>query len=411
MIDISTFFLIFGLVILIGFAGRMIRARTNVPESLFLIVFGLILGPVLGFVPKEVISDFVPIVSVAAMIAILVESGIEFDISKLRGSLRNAVIFTLLVAFLTTLLVSLFLWHFLGWGLGEAALLGLISSGTTTITAMSLLRGIDVSDKLRRLILLETIINDFTLILGTFLIVEVIKVSEVGVDEAAQLVFSEFSVAIVLGLIVAYLWRFILLRMYQKKELSYASTLGVCFVLYFLSDVLGGNSIIAIFTFSLFLGNYRRIFKFIKSPKSKDKEEDSDFSIILKSIHSVQADMTFFLASSFFVLLGLTFDPHLLEKISPWIIAGVIGIILIVRFLSSFSLSWMDKAFAPYRWLITIMIPRGYVAAVLAFVPAQEGIKLPLITDIIVVLIITTTMIAIGGTALIAWVKSRRKAK
>ena len=46
------------------------------------------------------------------------------------------------------------------------------------------------------------------------------------------------------------------------------------------------------------------------------------------------------------------------------------------------------------------MIPRGYVAAVLAFVPAQEGVEVPLLSDIIVMLIIVTTLISIVGVAL-----------
>ena len=48
------------------------------------------------------------------------------------------------------------------------------------------------------------------------------------------------------------------------------------------------------------------------------------------------------------------------------------------------------------------MIPRGYVAAVLAFVPAQLGINIPFLTDIVVILIVVTTIIAIIGTALYA---------
>ena len=166
--DIGFFFLIIGTIILVGFAGRFLRRRTSVPESLFLILLGLILGPITGIVPGEELLEYVPVVSAAAMVAILVESGVEFNISKLRGSLKKAILFTFIIALLTIALVTLFLVYFFEWELLHAALLGLISSGSTTITAMSLLKGIEITDEIRRLILLETIMNDFTLILGTY---------------------------------------------------------------------------------------------------------------------------------------------------------------------------------------------------------------------------------------------------
>ena len=69
----------------------------------------------------------------------------------------------------------------------------------------------------------------------------------------------------------------------------------------------------------------------------------------------------------------------------------------------------MDSYFSQYRGLITVMIPRGYVAAVLAFVPAQEGIEIPLLSDIIVVMVVVTTIIAIIGSAFYARHYGRKK--
>lgn len=404
--ETHSFFLVVGIVILIGFTGRLMRQRSMIPESLFLIIFGLLLGPVFGIVPGKDMLAYLPVVSIAAMVAILIESGIEFDISKLKGLLQKTVLFTFMVAIFTTAIVAGVLHFFFNWQIWHAALLGLISSGTTTITSMALLRSIDVSNRIRRLILLETIINDFTLILGTFLIVEIIGLKELSLGEAAGTLLSGFSIAIIFGLVASSFWRFVLTRISRKKELSYASTLGICFVIYFLVDYIGGNPIIAIFTFSLLLGNYCRMFKFIK-PSGKPEKGDS-IEASIRSIKSVQTDMTFFLASSFFVLLGITFDPALLEKVSILVITAIIGIILLVRYVSASVLSMLEQAYSEYKMIITIMIPRGYVAAVLAFVPAQEGIEIPLITDVIVILIITTTLIAIFGTMAYAMIRKGR---
>ena len=393
-IDTHSFFLVIGLVIVIGFFGRLIKQRVFIPESLLLIAFGILLGPVLGIFPRETFYSWLPHVSVAAMVAVLIESGIEFDISKLRSSLLKAGAFTLMVACLTTILIGAILIYFFEWNLWEAALVGVISSGTTTITAMSLLNSIRVGDKLKKFILLETILNDFTIIIGTFMIVELIKLSDLGLSGVAGTILSEFSVAVTIAIIVSIGWRHILTRISQKKELSYASTMGICFLLYYFADYVGGNAIIAIFTFTLLLGNYSRIYKFIIKPKKKDTSMDR----ILRSIKSVQTDMTFFLASSFFVLLGVTFQPELFITISPLIIICIVLSILAARYFSASLLSFFDKELRGYQGIITVMIPRGYVAAILAFVPAEQGIDIPLITDIVLILILTTTMIAIIGT-------------
>lgn len=406
---LEDFFLIIGLVILIGFVGNLIRQRTKVPESLFLILFGLVLGPLTGLVPGEALFEFVPIVSIAAMVVILVEAGIEFDLFSITKSFGKATILTLLIAVLTTIFVAVFLVTFYGWEPAHAALLGIICSGTTTITAMALLQSIDVGNHIRRLILLETIINDFTLILGTFIIVEFIKFASFSVEDAARLVFSELSVGILMGVLFGVIWRYVLEDLNLSRELNYASTIGLCFVLYYVASFLGGNSIIAIFSFSLFLGNYYKIYDFIRSKSEIPRE--SDFGSVLRSIRHVQTDFTFFVKSFFFVLLGITFNLSVLDRIPAFLIGGIILLILLARFIASGVLAKMDRRIAEHSLLIAVMIPRGYVAAVLAFVPAQQGVDVPLLTDIVVLLIIVTTVIAIIGTALYARTMSKKKRK
>jgi NhaP-type Na+/H+ or K+/H+ antiporter len=184
----------------------------------------------------------------------------------------------------------------------------------------------------------------------------------------------------------------------KDKGLNYASTIGICFFLYYIASLFGGNPIIAIFTFSLLLGNYHKIYQKIL-PERKGTD---NFNLVVRSIRSVQTDFTFFMSSFFFVLLGVTFDLALFDKVSPLLIGGLIALIIVTRFVATGLMSRVDKVFSEYKGLISIMIPRGYVAAVLAFVPAQEGIDIPNLADIIVILLILTTIIAIIGTSVYA---------
>jgi NhaP-type Na+/H+ or K+/H+ antiporter len=390
-VELEFFFLIIGVIILIGFIGRIIQKWTRVPEALFLVLFGLLIGPLTGLVDGSALLQFVPIVSIAAMITILVESGVSFDISRILGTLGEAVAFTLLVAILTTLLITSAMYFLFGWDILHAALLGVIASGTTTITSMALLKGIDVHEKVRGLIMLETIINDFTLILGTFIIVDLIKLSKFDIAVASLGIFFDLSIGILAGFVFAFLWGYILERINLMRELDYASTIGFCFFLFFLADAVGGNSIIAVFAFSLFLGNYHKIKRLISRSRKNTFEE------VLHSIKCVQTDFTFFMKSFFFVLLGVTFNLSLLNFSLIVLIGVLILMIILARFFSSIVISRFDKVIAQHKALISFMIPRGYVAAVLAFVPASEGIIIPHFTDIVVILVILTTFISIAG--------------
>ena len=394
MMDLETMMLIIGSVILIGFAGRITYRWTRVPESLFLIAFGLIIGPLTNLVDGSSSFEIIQIVFAAALITILIESGVTFDISRLMGHIGIAALFTLMIAAITTLLVAGMLVFFLNWNVLHALLLGLISSGTTTVTAMALLHGLNVSEKVRGLIMLETIINDFTLVVGTFLIVNFIKFEAFDLPVALQATFFDLTIGIMFGFTTAFVWRHVLSAVNIRKELNYASTIGVCFLLYYFAKAAGGSSVIAVFCFALVLGNYLRIIRSITPEKKRIASDE-----ITKSIVSVQNDFAFFMKTFFFVLLGITFDISLLSKIPLLLIAGILAMIILGRAISVTVISRIDHDYAKYRAVIASMIPRGALAAVLAFIPMQEGIEIPLFTDIVVILVLLTTLVAIVGVS------------
>jgi NhaP-type Na+/H+ or K+/H+ antiporter len=234
-----------------------------------------------------------------------------------------------------------------------------------------------------------------------------IQVSGFTFENAALFIGKELAIAILVGIIAGFIWRYVLMEVNMSSNLNYISTVGMGFLLYYATSELGGNSIISIFVFSLLIGNYYKIHKLI-SPRKQDINRN-EFQEMIDSMQCVQNDISFLIAAFFFVLLGITFNPNLLGTISPFLIAGIIATILVVRYFSSQIISLIDRNFSPYKFLITIMVPRGYVAAVLSFVPAQQGIVIPLITDIIVILLIFTTMIAILGAFLFARSQTKKQ--
>jgi len=123
-------------ILVLGIVAQWLAWRLGLPSILVLLVFGLIAGPVTGYIdPDEILSNLlVPLVSLAVAV-ILFEGGLNLRIDELReigAVVRNLVTFGVLV----TWIMASFAAHFiLGLDPGLAMLLGstLVVTGPTVI--------------------------------------------------------------------------------------------------------------------------------------------------------------------------------------------------------------------------------------------------------------------------------------
>ena len=75
-------FLILGLIILVGFIGRGIFRYTKVPDSLFMIIIGLIVGPFFNIVDQSELANYTPLVVTLTLIIVLLDSGLSLEIAR-----------------------------------------------------------------------------------------------------------------------------------------------------------------------------------------------------------------------------------------------------------------------------------------------------------------------------------------
>ena len=131
--------LIIGSIILIGFVGRIVFKYTKVPESLFMILIGLAIGPLFHVVDSAVFEDYTTLVATVTLILVLLDSGITLNIFDTKECLGRALIFTFLVLVFSTVLIGVFFMFIMGWDPLFALLMGVVSSGSTTIVLAFLL--------------------------------------------------------------------------------------------------------------------------------------------------------------------------------------------------------------------------------------------------------------------------------
>ncbi|MGI0017343.1 MAG: cation:proton antiporter, partial [Nitrosotalea sp.] len=92
-----------GIIIFIGVGGEAFFRRTGIPDVTFLMVFGVIVGPILGIVNSAVILKVVPYFSALALIIIMFDGGLNLDIKSIIKTAHFAVLLAVLGFIISTI--------------------------------------------------------------------------------------------------------------------------------------------------------------------------------------------------------------------------------------------------------------------------------------------------------------------
>ena len=95
-----------GLLVFLAHFFVFLFERTKVPDVLYLILIGLVIGPVLGIVVPEDFGKMGSIFTTIALVVILFEAGLELNFHTLWSTLRRTVLITTLSYFVTMVLLS-----------------------------------------------------------------------------------------------------------------------------------------------------------------------------------------------------------------------------------------------------------------------------------------------------------------
>ncbi len=385
-----------GIVILIGFAGNLIFKKTDIPTIIWLMLLGLLLGPVLGYLNQNsflAVSDFF---SAIAIIIILFEGGIDMELFKILKEAPKGAILTVL-AFISTIVVTTIVVMVMGiWVKGvtilHGILLGAIVGGTSSavvIPIVSKLKGI--SDKAKMVLSIESALTDVLCIVTAIAIIQTMQSGQAEVNFILTNITAQFSIGIILGAMIGLIWLWLMQKI-KEQEYSYVVTLAILFIIYSIVNYLNGSGAIACLTFGIILGNGRRILRGI-GYGSIAYEIDATS----RSFHKL---ISFLIRTFFFVFLGLLVSIQSPINILIGIIISI-GILL-TRPLAVKVISKGEKEFSELdKKIIGVMMPRGLAAAVLAYMPIAalpSDTVVKSFADIAFTVILMTTIIATVGT-------------
>jgi cell volume regulation protein A len=382
-------FLVAAVIIILGFLGEEFFNRTSIPDSILLLLFGVILGPIFHLFAHEELLAITPYFAALALIIILFDGGLNMDIREAVKNSPRALILGITGWILNVIVTALLTKYLLGWRLLNGLLLGSIVGGGSSIIVIALVRKLKVTEKIETVLSLESILTDVLCTVGAFTAINIILSGEVSLNSALGSVGIAFGVGILVGLGFGVAWLVILERIKGKPN-AYMLTLAMLFLTFVVATNLNGNGALSALFFGLIIGNSRHIGKQLKFRSTIS---------IDNSVRDFHSQISFLIRSFFFVFTGLLFSFSSYFSVIFGLLLSVI--FLGIRFVVV-KIAAVKSELSNYGTLMTVMFPRGLAAAVLASLPLTSGVPdSQVLPEIAFIVIITTIIVTTVGVAVL----------
>jgi cell volume regulation protein A len=372
-----------GIIIFLGVLGEAFFRKTGIPDVAFLMVAGVIIGPIFGIVSTETVIKIVPYFAALALIIIMFDGGLNLDVRNIIKTAHFAFLLAIFGFVVSVIIVSVIAAYGLGWQWLDSILLGLMVGGSSSIIVFGLVRNLKISEETKAMLSLESAVTDIIATVGAFLLFDTITSGHFNTNLIGAIAAQSISVGLILGFGVGIPWMFVFSKL-QNSRHAYMLTLGILFVLFFLAKSLSGTGALTALIFGLMLGN-RHIFA--KRLKIKMPEVSTD--------NSFHDQLAFLVRVFFFVFVGLLAN---FGQVGYLVFGVTMAIVIYFGRIGVTKIS-LTKRFSAFDKKVTsVMIPRGLAAAVLATVPLTLGLhNADAYPQIVFVIIISTVIITTIG--------------
>lgn len=377
---------------LLGGLCQWLAWRLRLPAILFLLLSGIVIGPVAGwFDPDALLGPLLfPFVSLSVAV-ILFEGSLTLKFSEIRGLetvvrrfATSGVLVTWLVAAMAARLIAGFDWAL-------ATLFGAIMVVTGPTVIVPMLRTVRPSATVANILRWEGIVVDPIGALLAVLVFEFVVSAEAGGALGAtalafiETVFVGAAAGLAGGLVLGEAFR----RDWLPNYLINVTTLGAVFAAFAVSNAFAEESgLLAVTVMGIFLGNRK--------------------GVPIEEILAFKESLSLLLITVLFILLAARLDLAQLEAVGVVVVGVFFAIQFIARPLNVLyctlgsSVSWQERA------LLAWIAPRGIVAAA---VSALFAIKLEQRGFEQAALLVPLTFVVIIGTVVLQSLTAGRLAR
>jgi NhaP-type Na+/H+ or K+/H+ antiporter len=373
-------------ILLIGFLGKALEKRTSLPYILWLILFGIILGPILGILKQAPLIALSPYIVNVVLIITLFNAGLKIKLNDAIYAISRALVLSstnFALSFLIAFIVSLFLSR----NVIFSSLLGFSVAGISLYVTNALAKD-KLSKKAASLAYVEAAIEEPLTIVFVLVLLSGILLNNASLAYVGEKVISEFSIGIVLGALFGMIWVPIMGFLQKNKyEYSYVASLAITFLIYLIINALEGSGPIGVLSFGLIISNGRELFKQLRykyNPLFNISEESKSFN-----------DLVTFLANSlFFVYFGALINIY---DIFGLLIGVIIALLLAASRVASTKIALYGSAYKKSdKDRIASIAARGVGTALVATLPLDYNLYLGInIIDAAFAVIVTTILLSI----------------
>ena len=330
-------------VLVMSLAARALSYYFRLPFIIFLLIEGIIAGPeVLNLLDPALYIEGLSAIVAISISVIVFDGGLHIDLKHIRMVQESVLKLTtigVLVTFLgTTALTSILI----DIPLEIAALFGALVTATGPTVITPIVRNIQISHRLGKILELEGVLNDAASVILAAMVFEWVAAELSGTD-AVIFIFYRLGIGIALGSLSGFALRWFFTRKiaFSKQTVRLVSLTAVfaCFVL---SEYLGNESgILAVAIFGIILGTSEFPYK--------------------ETIKEFKGDIVTVMLSLIFILLAAMLEFEDIQRIGVSGIVLVLLLVFVIRPMAVFISMWNSQVRTNEKLFLSFIGPRGVV--------------------------------------------------
>ena len=365
MFSVEGFLLLVSATLFLSYISSLFYTKTRIPDIVWLLCFGYLLGPVLHFFDKETFITIFPMLILVTVSIFSFDTGINVDISGMMPTVIKALTLTFATFLAITGGIGFVLNLFMPdlFTLEEGMLLGAMVGGLGGISVTGILNRLKTLipsiEKDGVILNIESTLSDPIRIVACFTLINMIT-SEVTLQVGIKDIVFIFTISALLGIVYGLMWSEVL-HILSNRPFNYMMTIAALFPVYIASERYvgqGGGAITAL-AFGLAITNHDRISKFFGS-KRKVKVNKT-------RIREFNQEITFLIKAFFFVYLGLIVSLSVNYALIGF---GVVLLMLVIRYATATGVAFALRFTDGERILSRLIYLQGASALVLSRWPA-----------------------------------------
>lgn len=364
--DAAVTVLFLGLLIFLGNILCRFFTLTKIPDVLFLIAIGIIIGPFLGLVAPSAFGVVGPLFTMVTLAIILFEGGLHITLDTLKKSITGTTAITVANFVVITAICVLIMKFYAGFTFIEACMLGAIIGGTSSAVVIPFTNYLSLKCDTKAILTLESAISDVLCIVVLLALLDVVKFEEFNVGHLIGNLMASFFLAIFIGVVAGVWWSAVYHRFASIKSIFI--TPAFVFIVFGFVNLLGFSGAIAALALGLTLGNLYYFKAENILPFLGDHVRQVELTSVEKEFF---AQLVSLLKTFFFIYIGISIHFGNMN------IIYIGALITVIIYLARIVMVWFTiprNLPASDAAIVSVMEPKGLAAAVLASLPLEAGI-------------------------------------